>query len=668
VQVDPEQKHYHSLITKTIIAAIVAVPIFILSMFNLLPSLQTPAGFWSHLCLGIITLVTLIYSGGNIYTSAWQAFKKHHANMDTLIAVGTAMAWLYSMIIIFFTRFFPQNVQHVYFETAIVIIALINLGSVLELRARRHTSEAIQKLLHLQPKTAHVLKNNEEIEVPIAELKLDDFVRVHPGEQIPVDGIVTQGNSTVDESMLTGEALASQKNMNDKVFAGTLNKTGSFIFKATHVGKDTVLAQIIKLVEQAQGSKPPLARIADQISAIFVPAVLIVSVATALIWFHTDMQPKAIYMLVTAMAVLIIACPCALGLAVPISVMVGIGKAAEYGVLIRHADALQQARKLTTIVLDKTGTVTQGKPQVTGVYCDQLAEKELLSLVASLEIAAEHSLAEAIVKYAKTKNVEIKTVENFQAISGLGVKGKIDQNIVLLGNKKFMQENQISFQAWIDKEKVLQERAQTLIYVAENQEALGIITIADPVKPDSKSAIAHLKSQGLKVVLLTGDHSLTAKKIAEEVGIEEVIADVLPQQKAEKIMQLQALGEIVGMVGDGINDAPALARADLGFAMSSGTDVAIESAAITLMRSSLIGVLDAMLISKQTVKNMQQNLFGAFIYNIIGIPIAAGILFPITATLLNPMIAGIAMALSSVTVVSNANRLRWFKIKRIENS
>lgn len=660
-----EQKHYQSMVIKTIVAAIFAIPLFVLSMFNLLPSINTSAGFWIYLFLGVFTLLILVYSAGNIYLSAWQALRKHRANMDTLIAVGTVMAWLYSMVIIFFAQHFPENTQHVYFETAVVIIALINLGSVLELRARRHTSEAIQKLLHLQPKTAHVLRDNQEIEIPITDLKVDDLIRVHPGEQIPVDGVLTQGNSSIDESMLTGEALAQSKNINDKIFAGTLNKLGSFIFRASHVGKDTVLAQIIKLVEQAQGSKPALARIADQVSAIFVPSVLIISVVTALIWFNLSFQPVAIYMLVTGMAVLIIACPCALGLAVPISVMVGIGKAAEYGVLIRHADALQQSGKLTTIVLDKTGTVTQGKPQVTGVYCGiNIEEKYLLTLAASLEIAAEHSLAEAIVKYAQEQSIPLQTVVDFQATSGLGVKGKIDQKNIFLGNKKLMQENGISFEGWEAQESSLREKAQTLVYVAENQKALGIIAIADLVKPDSKFAIAELKKRNLKVVLLTGDHLLTAKKIAEELDIDEVIAEVMPQQKEQKISDLQSSGEKVAMVGDGINDAPALARADVGFAMSSGTDVAIESADVTLMRSSLMGVVDAISISKKTVENMKQNLFGAFIYNIVGIPIAAGVLFPITGTLLNPMIAGLAMALSSVTVVTNANRLRWFTLSR----
>lgn len=655
------KKSFHqSLLRKTVFSAVIGVPLFFLAMFDVIPSLQTTAGYWINLFLGVLTLSVLIYSGGHFFVGAWKALRTHSANMDTLIAVGTGMAWLYSIIAILFRNYLPALAQHVYFEAAVIIIALVNFGALLELRARRHTSQAIQRLMQLQPKTARIIRDNKELDVPIETLKIGDLIRVRPGEQIPVDGVIVEGVSSIDESMLTGESLPREKTIGDQVFGSTVNKSGSFIFEADHVGKETMLAQIIKLVQQAQSSKPALARLADKVSAIFVPTVLILAVLTALIWFNVNVEHKAAYMLVTSMAVLVIACPCALGLAVPISVMVGVGKAAEFGVLIRHADALQQAEKLTTIVLDKTGTITQGQPQVTGVYPADNAEKVLI-LAASLEVDSEHPFAEAVVKAAQKQNYSLLAASDFQAVSGLGVVGTVENQRIILGNKVFMQQQKISLAEWQEQGEALAQAAQTPIYVADNEKVLGIITIADPIKIDSHDAIAKLQSMGLKVIMITGDHVGTAHAIAKQAGIAHVIADILPQDKAGYIAELQAKGEKVGMVGDGINDAPALARADVGFAMGSGTDVAMESADITLMRSSLNGVVDAIEISHRTIRNMKQNLFGAFIYNIIGIPIAAGILFPFIGLLLNPMLAGLAMALSSVTVVSNANRLRFLK-------
>lgn len=659
-----EHRYYKNLLIKTVIAAIVGVPLFFFSMLNALPSLQTNVGYTINLVLGFITLGVLIYSGGHFFIGAWKAFCAHRANMDTLIAIGTGMAWFYSMLTVLFNVYLPAIAQHVYFEAAVVIVALVNLGTLLEWRARQHTSEAIQRLMHLQPKTARIIKNNEETDVPIEKLQINDLIRVRPGEQIPVDGIIIEGSSHIDESMLTGEPLAHRKEMNDTVWGGTLNKAGSFIFKATKIGQETVLSHIIQMVQHAQNSKPALARLADQISAYFVPTVLIISILTATIWFFVGVEPKAVYMLVTSISVLVIACPCALGLAVPISVMVGVGKAAEYGVLIRNAEALQEAGQLTTIVLDKTGTITQGSPVMTGLYPDAtITSEELLSLAASLETKSEHPLAEAIVKAAKEKNSKLLSVQHFEANSGLGVAGLIEQQSILLGNWKFMEQQGIFARAWQEHGEKLATQAQTPIYVARDKIILGMITIADPIKPDSKKAIEILQSMGLKIIMMTGDHQKTAEAIAKQVGIDHVIAEVLPQDKAKEITKLQTKKNKVGMVGDGINDAPALAQADVGFAMSHGTDVAMESASITLMRNSLQSVVDAMLISRQTIKNMKQNLVGAFIYNVIGIPIAAGILFPLTGMLLNPMLAGLAMAFSSVTVVTNANRLRFFKLK-----
>ncbi|MHB1220446.1 MAG: heavy metal translocating P-type ATPase [Gammaproteobacteria bacterium] len=657
-----EQRYYSSLITKTVVAAIVGVPLFILGIVDIVPSLQTELGYWTNVAFGLATLAILIYAGGHFFVGGWKAFQVHTANMDTLIAMGTGIAWLYSMIAIAFTSLLPPMAQHVYFEAAAIIIALVNLGAVLELRARRHTSQAIQRLMKLQPKTARLIRDNEEIDTPIETLQIGDLIRVRPGEQIPIDGVLTEGLSYVDESMLTGEPLPSEKKMGDKVIGGTLNKSGSFIFKASHIGKETVLAQIIQMVQQAQNSKPALARLADQVSSYFVPAVLIIAIITALIWFNVGIEPRIAYMLVTSMAVLVIACPCALGLAVPISVTVGIGKAAEYGILIRHADALQQAGQLTTIVLDKTGTITQGQPQVTGVYPVHDHDKnKILMLAASLEVGSEHPLAEAIVIAAKKDGLALLNATNFQAITGQGVSGVLDGQQTWLGNRSLLEQQHIELGDLKQQADQFAASGQTPIFVAIGQDVIGILTIADPIKPDSKSAIQRLQTMGLKVIMMTGDHQITARAIASEVGIKDVMAEVLPTDKAGKIIELQTKGETVGMVGDGINDAPALAQAEVGFAIGTGTDIAIESAGITLMRGSLQGVADAIIISQQTIRNMKQNLFGAFIYNIMGIPIAAGILFPFTGLLLNPMIAGAAMALSSVTVVTNANRLRFFK-------
>lgn len=661
-----EKSYYRRLIYKTAFATIVGLPLLVIGMLNKMPSLTTPLGHQINLGLCLLTFLTLVYSGGHFFIGAWKAVRAHTANMDTLIALGTGVAWLYSLFAILFTKWLPPLAQHVYFEAAIVIIALVNLGAVLELRARQHTSQAIKQLMSLQPKTARIIREKEEVDIPIEALLIDDLVRVRPGEQIPVDGILVEGKSHVDESMLTGEALPKEKKTNDNVVGGTLNKSGSFIFKTTRIGKDTTLAQIIQLVQHAQNSKPALARIADQVAGVFVPTVMIIAVLTALIWFNVGIEPKVAYMLVTSMAVLVIACPCALGLAVPISVMVGIGKAAEYRILIRQADALQQACQLTTIVLDKTGTITQGRPQVTDIYSAPNTDvQQILTFAASLEVGSEHPLAEAIVNAAKDKGYVLLPVTDFQAIAGYGVTGITQGKHVWLGNRKLLDLNEIPLTDFLaDKAEQLAILAQTPIYLAIDNQVIGIISIADPIKPDSKAAINHLQKMGLKVMMITGDHQSTAQSIAAQVNIHDVIAEVLPKDKAKKIAELQAMKQSVGMVGDGINDAPALAQADVGFAIGTGTDIAIESAGIILMGGSLQSVVDAILISRQTVQNMKQNLFGAFIYNIIGIPIAAGILFPFIGLLLNPMIAGAAMAFSSVTVVANANRLRFFNPRK----
>jgi len=654
--------YYKQSLKKSLLAALVGFPLFIAGIAGFLPALDSLGDkvFW--FLIGLVTLGVMLYSGKHFYIGAWKALRIHNANMDSLIALGTGTAWLFSMFVLLFTNWLPEDVQHVYFEATAIIIALINLGSALESKARGKTSEAIKRLIGLQPKTARVLRDGKEIDIAIEDVGLDETIRVRPGEKIPVDGKIIEGSSSLDESMLTGEPMAVEKSSGDEVVAGTINKTGSFLFVSTRIGKDTALAQIINMVRKAQASKPAIGRLVDKVASVFVPVVLIIAVITFLLWFNLGPSPSFTYALVATMTVLIIACPCALGLATPISIMVGVGKAAESGILIRNGDALQQAGKLTTIVLDKTGTVTQGKPAVTDIKSlAHSSDDECLLLAASIEQSSEHPLAEAILKKAEDRKLELGKVDSFEAISGKGVMAIINDKVVMLGNVKLMQQKNINVDELLAEVELRSAEAKTPVYLALDGKAIGVITIADPIKEDSKSAIAQMKQYGLNVVLLTGDNKLTAQAVAKSVGIDEVIADVMPDEKADKIIQLQKQGDIVGMVGDGINDAPALAGADVGFAIGTGTDVAIESADITLMRGSLHGVVDAINISRATVRNIKQNLFGAFIYNTVGIPVAAGILYPLMGLLLNPMIAGAAMAMSSFTVVTNANRLRYIK-------
>jgi Cu+-exporting ATPase len=657
-----ELAHYKELLKKTIVAGVISLIIIAVTMLDLLPDLTTFKGQFSWGIVSLLSLFVLVYSGGRFFTGALKSFKNHNANMDTLIAIGTGVAWVYSTFVVIFPDSVSEIARHVYFDTATLIIAFINLGSALEMRARGKTSEAIKRLIGLQPKTARVLRDGQEVDIPIDQVLLDEVVRVRPGEKIPVDGELTEGSSHVDESMLTGEPIPVSKKVGDQVVGGSVNKSGSFLFKATHIGKDTALSQIIEMVRKAQNTKPEIGRLADKVSSIFVPTVMIIAVLTMFVWFNFGPDPKLTYILVTTVAVLIIACPCALGLATPISVMVGVGKAAEYGVLIRKGDALQKAGQLTTVVLDKTGTITEGKPVVTALEpSGGSSEEELLKIAASVEINSEHPLAEAVVEASKEKNIELSTIESFEAISGHGVKALYQQKTVLLGNRKLMQDNDVNIGELGGRSEELSKLGQTVIFVSLDGQPLGLIGISDPIKTDSKEAIQRLQEIGIKVVMLTGDNRATAQTVASLVRVDDFIAEVLPQDKADEITKLQEKGEKVAMVGDGINDAPALAGADVGFAIGTGTDVAIESADITLMRGSLHGVADAVAISKATLRNIKENLIGAFGYNTLAIPIAAGILYPFTGILLSPIIAGAAMALSSVTVVTNANRLRWFK-------
>jgi Cu+-exporting ATPase len=657
-----EMAYFRQLLKRAAVAAVVGVPLFVGSMSGWFPALDTANGQWVWLLLGIVTLGVMIYSGGHFFSGAWKAFRGHNANMDTLIAMGTGSAWLYSMVITLNPETVPSLARHAYFEAAVIIICLINFGAALEMRARGKTSEAIKRLIGLQPKTARVVRNGQEVDVPIREVGLDETVRVRPGERIPVDGIVLEGHSNVDESMLSGEPVPVRKQIDDEVVAGTINTSGTFLFLSKRIGVDTVLSQIIEMVRQAQSSKPAIGRLVDKVAGVFVPVVLIIAVITFLAWMNLAETEQFSYALVATMTVLIIACPCALGLATPISIMVGVGKAAEFGILIRNGEALQQAGRLTTVVLDKTGTVTQGKPAVTTLEAINGFDKnEVLLKAASLETGSEHPLAQAIIEAANEKQLALLDVENFTAISGQGVKGEIDNNTVLLGNARLMETEGVDTSVLYKRMNELATLGQTPMCVASNNQLIGLVAVADPIKQDSRAAIARMHKNNIKVVMLTGDNQHTAEAVARQVGVDEVIAEVMPEDKAEKVASLQKGNEIVAMVGDGINDAPALAHADVGFAIGSGTDVAIESADITLMRGSLHGVADAIAISKATLRNIKQNLFGAFIYNSLGIPVAAGILYPVIGILLNPMIAGAAMAMSSVTVVSNANRLRFFK-------
>ncbi|WP_105103322.1 heavy metal translocating P-type ATPase [Microbulbifer pacificus] len=655
-----EQRHYHQLLWRAALALGLGVPLMGWGMITGEVGVNTTFQQVAWGLVGGLTLVVLVFCGGHFFSGAWRAFRHHGATMDTLVALGTGTAWLFSMLVVGVPQLLPESARHVYFEASAMIIGLINLGQAMEVRARGRTSAAVEKLLELQDVTARVMRDGEEVDVPLEEVQVGNQLRVRPGEKIPVDGRILDGSSTVDESMLTGEPLPVKKNKGDRLNAGTLNKNGSLLFEAEKVGAETRLAQIIELVKNAQSSRVPIARLADTISSIFVPTVMVLAIVAALFWFNWGPEPRAAHTLVVLTSVLIIACPCALGLATPMSVMVGVGKGAEYGVLVRNGKALQQASELTTLVVDKTGTLTEGAPKLTDIETDSDAD-ELLMLLASLESKSEHPLAEAIVDAARDKKLALYDAENFEAVTAHGVRGRVHGKRVLLGNRKLMKRENIALEKWQACAEALSAKGRTAMYAAVDGELAGVIAVADPIRKDAKEAITRLKKLGLSIEMLTGDNQATAAAVARELGIARVHADLLPEDKEKIVGELQQKGTHVGMVGDGINDAPALARADVGFAIGAGTDVAIETADITLMRSSLHGVADAIELSKSTLRNIKQNLFGAFIYNILGIPIAAGALYPLTGILLSPVIAGAAMAFSSVTVVSNANRLRWFK-------
>jgi Cu+-exporting ATPase len=620
--------------------------------------------FWFQ---AILSAPVQFWCGKSFYTNSWKALKHHTATMDTLIALGTSAAYFYSLFVTLFPGFLRGVglTPHVYYEASAVVITLILLGRLLENRAKGQTSEAIRQLIGLQAKTARVIRNGRERDLPISEVLVGDLIVVRPGEKIPVDGEIIEGSSTVDESMVTGESVPVKKQLGDEVIGATINKTGSFKFRATRVGKDTFLAQIVKLVQQAQGSKAPIQKLADRVTGWFVPGVIAIAIATFIIWFNMMGNPTLA--IVTTVEVLIIACPCALGLATPTSIMVGTGKGAENGILIKGAESLELAHKIQAIVFDKTGTLTQGKPTVTDlVTVNGIAngkEMKLIQLAASVEQNSEHPLAHSVVGYAQSQTVELKESQNFEAIAGSGVQGYVSGQLVQIGTHRWMTELGIDTSALQQDWDRLEYLGKTVIWMAVDQHIQGIMGISDALKPSSASVVRTLQKMGLEVAILTGDNRRTAEIIAREVGIKRVMAEVRPEQKAAQVQQLQAEGKIVAMVGDGINDAPALAQADVGIAIGTGTDLAIAASDITLIWGDLQGIVTAIQLSRATMRNIRQNLFFAFIYNVAGIPIAAGILFPIFGWLLNPIIAGAAMAFSSVSVVTNALRLRNFQAK-----
>ena len=652
------------LTRRLIIAAVLSLPVVIAMMAHeLFGAMWVPdilMNRWFQLAL--ITPV-MFYCGWPIHRTGWLTLSHRTADMNTLITIGTIAAYGYSLVVTIAPGVLPENLRQVYFEAVGVIITLILLGRLVEAIAKGGTGEAIRKLIGLQARTARVVRDGREEDIPIEAVQAGDIVIVRPGEKVPVDGEIIEGRSTIDETMVTGESLPITRDKGDTVIGATINQTGAFRFRATKVGKDTMLAQIIQLVEQAQGSKAPIQRLADLVASRFVPGVIFIAILTFLIWFNFGPSPALIFALVNAVAVLIIACPCSLGLATPLSIMVGTGKGAQNGILIRSAAALETAHKLQTLVLDKTGTITKGKPSLTDVLpLDGFTADELLRLVASAERSSEHPLGQAIVRGAIDKGLKLTNPTEFDSVTGQGIKVTVDGRRVLVGTRRLLEDAGYKTSELEKQAEQLAADGKTAMYVAIDGRPAGVIAVADTVKEESAAAIAALKHLGIEVVMITGDNRYTAAAIARQVGIERVLAEVLPQDKALEVKRLQSENKLVGMVGDGINDAPALAQADIGIAIGTGTDVAIESSDITLISGELNGVVTAISLSRATMKNIRQNLTWAFIYNIIGIPIAAGALYPAFGILLSPMIGAAAMAVSSLSVVSNANRLRSFKM------
>jgi Cu+-exporting ATPase len=654
-----------------VVCAVLTVPVFIIAMGSMFPGFHgvLPPGT-SHWIEFLLATPVVLWGGWPFFQRGWQSIVNRHPNMFTLIALGTGVAYLYSLVAVLFPGLFPGSFRHadgtvdLYFEAAAVIVTLVLMGQVMELRARNRTSRAIKALLGMVPKTARRISPcGGEKDVPLEEVRVGDTLRVRPGEKIPLDGRVLEGRSHIDESMISGEPIPVEKAAGDDVIGATLNGSGSLVIEAQRVGADTMLSQIVQMVVQAQRSRAPVQTLVDKVAGYFVPAVVLASVISFIMWATMGPQPVMAYAIVNAVAVLIIACPCALGLATPMSIMVASGKGAQHGVLFRNAEAIEMLRQVDTIVTDKTGTLTEGRPALVSVYCDgSIGEQELLRLAAGLERASEHPLAEAVVAGAAAQGIEPGVVEGFESITGKGVSGRVAGRQVALGNMVLMSQLEIGHEHLQQRAEGLQTDGQTVIYVAVDGQACGIIGVADPIKTTTPEAISALHREGLRLVMLTGDNATTAKAVADELGIEEVIAGVLPQEKADRIRLLQAQGRKVAMAGDGINDAPALAQSDVGIAMGTGTDVAMESAGVTLVGGDLLGILRARRLSRATMKNIRQNLFFAFFYNSLGVPVAAGILYPWFGILLSPMLAAAAMSFSSVSVISNALRLNRARV------
>ncbi|MBI4966037.1 MAG: copper-translocating P-type ATPase [Desulfomonile tiedjei] len=661
---EARKKEQKDLKIRLVVGFILTALIHAGSAPHLFPFLESIPHHRMLLFLFIITTPAVFWVGDRFFIGAWKAAKQHTTDMNTLVAVGALSAYLYSSLVTFFPAFFATAgiTPHVYFDGAAMIVTLILLGRFLEARAKGKTSMAIKRLMGLKPKTARVVKDGREIDIPIDMVAKDDVIVVRPGEKIPTDGMVVSGISTVDESMLTGESIPVAKEAGSEVFGATINKSGSFTFKATKVGAETALAQIIRLVEEAQGSKAPIQRLVDKVASVFVPVVFAIAVLTFVVWYFLVPDPIFSRALLNFVSVLIIACPCAMGLATPTAVMVGTGLGAERGILIKGGESLEKAYKLNTVVFDKTGTLTKGEPEVTDLFPAMNANgKDLLEIAVSIEAVSEHPLASAIIAKGRAENTAVQPVEGFEALSGLGVKGSIRGKSVFLGNLRLMKQEGMSMNGLDAEAKALSDQGKTVVFVAQDGQVSGLIGLLDVPRESANETVEALKRMGLNVVMITGDNAKTAQAIAQAVGIDEVLSEVLPGDKAAEIRRLQNKGWVVAMVGDGINDAPALTAADIGIAIGAGTDVAIESSDITLIKSDLRLVPSAIRLSFKTMKVIKQNLFWAFFYNTLGIPIAAGVLYPSFGILLNPVFAAAAMALSSVSVVSNSLRLRWSK-------
>ncbi len=654
---EAQKKQYEEIKTRTLWSLILSIPVVIIGMFFM----YMPYGNYISM---ILTAPVVFYFGRTFFIHAWKQARFGKANMDTLVALSTGIAFVFSAFNTFFPEFWHNRGlhAHVYYEAAAVVIAFISLGKLLEERAKSNTGSAIKKLMGLQPKTVHAIVDGVEMEMPIASVKVGYSILVRPGDKIPVDGVVTSGSSFVDESMISGEPIPVEKKSGEKVFAGTINQKGSFQFEALKVGGDTILAHIIKMVQEAQGSKAPVQRLVDKIAGVFVPVVIGISILTFATWMVVGGDNAFTHALLTSVTVLVIACPCALGLATPTAIMVGVGKGAENNILIKDAESLELAHKVNAVILDKTGTITEGKPVVTDLIWETTAEEDK-KILYTLEMQSEHPLAEAVVNKLKEENISSLPIEKFESLTARGVKASVNQVTYLVGNRKLMEENGISISEVLTSNATqLQEEAKTVVYFSNQSRALALIAIADNIKATSRAAIQSLHEKGIDVYMLTGDNEQTAKAVARQVGLKNYKAEVLPSEKADFVKKLQAGGKIVAMVGDGINDSHALAQADVSIAMGKGSDIAMDVAKMTLITSDLQSIPKALNLSTMTMRCIRQNLFWAFIYNVIGIPIAAGVLFPVNGFLLDPMIAGAAMALSSVSVVSNSLRLRWAKI------